>query len=262
MAVTTPTISVSANTANRRVVILVGADIGNTVTVYRRAGANGDDTPVRGGKDLSMTTQEKILLDYEVPQGSELTYYAVATDGIDSATSTEETVPAFDFGGDIIFPLGDPKAGMKVHIESLKQLKYDISRDVVRVWGRPDPVVVSGVREMPSGTLNLITLELDERKQLLDILRGGSVMGLNPWKEEYGLTSIAYFSVGSLTETRPSPLASEPARRWSLEVQQVAAPAAAWKYPTGDAESWEQFRDTAPLWSDVQNDIWLDAVGL
>ena len=262
MAVTTPTISVSANTTNRRVVILVGAEIGNTVTVYRRAGTNGDYIPIRGGKDLSMTTAEKILLDYEVPQGSELTYYATATDGVGLETSTKETLPAFDFGGDIIFPLGDPKAGMKVLIEALTQLKYDISRDVVRVWGRQDPVVVSGVREMPAGTLNLITLELDERKQLLDILSGGSVIGLNPWKEEYGVPSITYLSVGSVTESRPSPLASEPARKWSLEVQQVSAPAAVWKYPVGDAENWEQFRNTAPLWSDVQGDIWLDAVGL
>lgn len=261
MAISVPTISASVNVANRRVVLLVGSDIGTDITVYRRAGLNSA-APVRGGLDVAMTTSEKIILDYEVPQGYELTYYVVATDGVDTETSVEVTVPAFDFGGDVIFSLGDPKNGMTINVESFPALKYSISQDVVRVWGRRDPVVVSGVREMPSGTLNLITLDLNERVQILEILKSGSIIGFNPWKEEYGVDSIMYLSVSDVTESRPSKLAAESARKWALAVQQVAAPAAVWEYPIGDAESWQTFRDKAPLWSDVQSDIWLDAVGL
>lgn len=262
MAISVPTITASKNEQNRRVVILVGSDIGTDVTVYRKAGSNGAASPVRGALDVAMTTSEKIFLDYEVPQGAALTYYAVATDGVDTETSAEVQVAAFDFGGDVVFSLGDPKNGMVITVESLPSLKYSISQDVVRVWGRRDPVVVSGVREMPSGTLNLITLSLDERASLLEILQSGSILGFNPWKEEYGVDSITYFSVSDVQETRTSALATEPSRRWALAVQQVAAPAAVWEYPTGDAETWLTFRDTAPLWSDVQSDIWLDAVGL
>lgn len=261
MAISVPTLTVSKNEANRRVVLLVGSDIGTTVTVYRKAGLNSP-VPVRGGFEVSMTTAEKICLDYEVPQGYSLDYYVVATDGVDTETSTTQSVSAFDFGGDVVFSLGDPKNGMNINVESLQTLKYGISQDVVRVWGRQDPVVISGVREMPSGSLNLITLTLDERAELLNILQSGSIIGFNPWKDTYGVDSISYFSVADVSETRPSPFAEEAARRWSLAVQQVAAPAAVWEYPTGDAQTWETFRDGAPLWDDVDQDLWLDAVGL
>ena len=157
MAISVPTLTASANPTNRRTVLLVGSDLGTTVNVYRKAGASAP-VLVRGGQSVTMNTTEKIFLDYEVPQGASLEYFATATDGVDTETSASASVPAYDFGGDVVFALGDPRNGMTINVESFPTLKYGISQDVVRVWGRRDPVVVSGVREMPSGTLNLITL--------------------------------------------------------------------------------------------------------
>ena len=261
MALSVPTIVAIANQQHRRVTLLVTSDVGSTVTVHRTAGSN-DPVPVRGGYEVTMVNGEILVIDYEIPQGYSLEYGVTATDGVDTLEATPVAVSPFDFGGDVVFSLGDPKGGMVINVESFPSLKYGIQQDVVRVWGRRDPVVVSGIRELPSGTLNLITLDLTERAALLDILKGGAILGFNPWKAEYGVDSIMYLSVADVTEARTSPLAAEDSRRWSLTVQQVGRPAAVWEYPLGDVQTWGEFRDSAPLWADTEGEQWLDAVGL
>lgn len=236
-----PVITVAVNKNRKSTIIAVQADAGSVITLYRTV--QGVRTIVRGAAGAPHTGKEMLLPDYEVPQNLPITYVAEAVLGGVTTVSAPVDVAPFDFGGDIIFDLGKPWAGIPVYVESFTTQQYAIQREVINVWDRPDPVVVSGVRQFPSGVLNLITLELSERKALLNTIRSGNIIAFSQWHPEYGLDSLAYFSIGAVQETRPSPLAIEPARRWSLEVQQVRQPPATFIFPSG-----------THTWQDVKNE--------
>lgn len=128
---------------------------------------------------------------------------------------------------DVLF---DPyRAGHQaaVTIESWNELVYEGSGDVVRVYGRPDPVVVTDVRPLPSGTLMLVTLEHSEREWVEALLASGRVIGLRPASSEFGLPAEVFLYVGKVQQGRVVPRATAVERRWTLEVQMVKAPVVA-----------------------------------
>jgi len=252
-----PTISVVSQPGSKRVVLHVQAAAGDVVSVVRVV--DGVEYPVRGATDITLTRVELLIADYEVPQNRAYTYVARAKSGSTIHASTPAKVSPLDFGGDVIFDLSKPWAAMVINVESLPALTYDVARDVVQVWDREDPVVVSGKRQMPSGTLNLITLNLPDRTRFLDVIRSGNVIALSPHKPEYGLDPVMYWSVGGVVENRTSPLAMEDSRRWALEVQQVKQPASATLKAQGTV-TWQQVKDTGMLWS-ASKQTWIKTAG-
>ena len=252
-----PTITVNPDQKRRRVFLIVGADTGATVTVYRISSL--DTGVVRGAVDYLMTSSEVIFADYELPQNADVSYMVEST--LDDVVEQSPLSPAgqFDFGGDVIFDLAHPWSGIVVNVESFPQRDYDVPRDVVKVWGRSDPVVVSGQRMLPSGTLNLITLTNGEAGSLKDTLFSGNTVAFSPWKPQYGLPSPSYYSVGMLSEIRASPKALEQSRRWSLEVQQVNPPRSSYAYPTGST-TWQEVLDNGD-WSQILGMPWYKVAG-
>jgi hypothetical protein len=237
-------------------VLVVVAEVGSTATVYRQYGGNQPEV-VRGALDVKVTRDEQLFIDYEVPQDYEMTYWVVSKAGEESADSAPKRIGPYNFGGDVIFDLADPKRGMVINVESLPTLQRQISRDVQRVWGRPDPVVISGVREMPTGTLNLLTLNLDERDNLLSIIQNGSTIAFAPHKRDYGLPGLMYLAVGNVSESRVTNLARESTRRWALEVQEVTPPPASYRYPNY-GKTWRELREQN--WRAYMDDQWWEAI--
>lgn len=222
-------------------VLVVAADPEDTVTIYRKYGTGAAEI-VRGCEGVPMVRDEKVFIDYEVPQGYTITYWVVAKNGEETAQSDNALAGPYNFGRDVLFDLADPRRGMRIYVENFTTLRHGISRDIQRVWGRPDPVVISGVREMPSGTLNLVTVTLAERENLLAIIQNGSTIAFSPLKPSYGLDGVSYFAVGEVNESRVTDLAVEPTRRWSLDVQQVTPPPSGYKFPSY-GKTWREFRD-------------------
>lgn len=218
-----------ADLPNRRCIITVQANIGSTITVYR-VSVSGTDA-VRGATSYVTTSTGTIFADYELPQNVDISYFVVS--GAESTTL--DAAGRFDFGGDVIFDLARPDESLLINVESFPMLTSDVSRDVLMVWDREDPIVVSGKRHMPSGTLALITLSLVEKAALEAVLASGNIIAFSPRFPEYGLTSPMYLSVGSVPGERYSPLAKAPERKWALDVQQVKAPSSAYVYPAGNA---------------------------
>ena len=237
-------------------VLILAADAGSTATIYRQYG-DKDPEIVRGAVNLSITRPETVVIDYEIPQGYLITYWAVVKQGSETQESPKAPLGPCVFPGDVLFDLADPKRGMVINVESFKTNQYGISRDVQRVWGRKDPVVVSGVREYPSGELRLYTLTLDERQNFLDIINNGSTVAFSPHKPSYGLDGVIYFAVGNVTEERTSSKAIEPSRRWILEVQQISQPPALYRYPTY-GKTWREFRKNT--WSVEAKHQWWEAI--
>lgn len=252
-----PTVTAFVSQAHFLSVLVVSAQPDSVVTVYRQYG-KGEVEVVRGAKAVVMEHDEKLVIDYEVPQGLPITYWCTATLGGETAESRKVVTPPYDFGGDVLFDLGDPRRGMLVHVETFDQYKYGISRDVQRVWGRRDPVVISGVREMFTSRLNLLTLELAERENLLAIIQNGSTVAMSVQSPKYGLDGVLYFAVGEVEEQRiGGAVAAEPLRRWTFDIQQISEPPADYRYPNY-GKTWRQFREA--LWMEVATAQWWEAV--
>lgn len=128
---------------------------------------------------------------------------------------------------DVLFDPYDPENSREITIESWTELAYDASGEVVKVYGRSDPVVVTDVRPLPSGTLVLVTLDADERQWVDALLASGRVIGLEPGDAKFGLPSPCYLYVGKLTQARVVKRASALERRWTLDVQMTLAPVVA-----------------------------------
>lgn len=111
-----------------------------------------------------------------------------------------------------------------VTVQSWNDLSYEASGDVVRAYGRADPVVVTDVRPYPSGTLVLATLEDAGRVWLEDLLASGRIIGLRPASAAFGLPSVVYLYVGKVTMARVVQRAAAVERRWTLDVQMVQRP--------------------------------------
>jgi hypothetical protein len=248
---------VTPEPGQRRAIILVTADVGSTITLHRSSDSGAGR--VRGAVDHLMDSAEALFADYELPQNTDVTYWAESVLGGVTETSVVVDAGLFDFGGDVLFDLSKPWAGMVVNVESFPQRDYDISRDVVNVWDRPDPVVVSGERQLPSGTLTLVTLEAGEIGAMQNTLFTGNIVAFSPWKPTYGLPGPAYYAIGRVSEVRTSPFALEGSRRWQLEAQQVLAPRSTYVYPTG-ITPWQQVYDDG-TWQLTLDSLWLEVAG-
>jgi hypothetical protein len=251
-----PTVTAFVSQAHFLSVLVVSAEPESHVTVYRQY--DKDIEIVRGGKDVPMRNDEQLFIDYEVPQGVPISYWVVATIGGESFESKHVLTPPYDFGRDVLFDLGDPKRGMLVWVEQFGQYKYGISRDVQRVWGRRDPVVISGVREMFTSKLDLLTLNLPDRENLLEIIKNGSTVAMSVQSPKYGLDGVLYFAVGDVEENRlEGAVAGEPLRRWSFDIQQISPPPAEYRYPAY-GKTWRELREFE--WKDIADQQWWEAV--
>jgi hypothetical protein len=254
----TPSVFAFVSNIHHLSVLVVQADKAANVTVFRKY--NGNAEIVRGSLDVPMKNNEQLFIDYEVPQGVVIEYWVTATKSGETLESKHVFTQPYDFGGDVLFDLADPRRGMIVHVERFDQYQYGISRDVQRVWGRRDPVVISGVREMFTSKLDLLTLELPERDNLLEIIRNGSTVAMSVQSPKYGLDGVLYFAVGVVDEKRlGGAVAAEPLRRWSFDIQQISEPPATYRYPTY-GRTWRQFRENT--WRVEADHQWWEAVAL
>jgi hypothetical protein len=114
----------------------------------------------------------------------------------------------------------------EVIVQSFDSLTYDDEGDIVWVIGRPDPVVVTGVRRLAKGTLSLVTLDAVDRDWLEALLETGRIVGFKPTPES-GLPSTMYLYVSRVTQKRVVRRVGAQERIWTLEVQAVEAPVVA-----------------------------------
>lgn len=226
-----PSIQARKSSKAFAVALLLRAAPGSVASVFKRYEGEDITIPVRGAQGFVVTKRELVFADFEIAQNRRIEYFAVIKFGEIISTTDPAVVEPIDYGRDIFVDFADPARSMLVWVESFNSYSYGISQNVQRVWGRPDPVVISGVREMFSGELNILTLELTERKSFLNIVNASPIVGFSPQYPKYGLDGFLYFSVADVVEKRPSPLVAESARRWSLNVQRIAAPPTEFAYP-------------------------------
>ena len=258
MAVTDIVLDATVDPSNRWVVLTLTATGMTKATIYRSS-ADGTQA-VRGAFNVD-APGSLVVADYEAPQGVSLSYFARTSDGTGSYdSSVAVTTGAIDRGGDVVFGLANPLAWLPLNVIGIKALAYESNIKLVNVLGRPDPIAVSDVRKFPSGTLEVYTLEDSERLSLLSLLTGSSVMAFSPSDPAYGFSDVWYFAVGKVTESRVSPLGTEPARKFSLEVTRIAPPPAEfvgpafriWETPYNAPKTWGQWYTEGLTWLNAQ----------
>jgi hypothetical protein len=186
-----------------------------SATIYRVTPEG--DAILRGGLNAAGSGSVAIL-DYDCPQNTPVDYRAVVTDGVSS-----KAAGLVNHGGDAFCGLADTDR-LLLNVVGLPELRTVTRQDVVSVVGRADPIVVTDVRQYPSGTLTVVTMDATERRALDALLAPGSILVFKPRYATYGFDDTWFLSVASSTERRVSKLAIVPERYVDMEVQRVAAP--------------------------------------
>jgi hypothetical protein len=262
MALAAPTVSPVTDSGKHLITVLVESKTGDTLVKLERREHYSKVEMVRGTENTVMLEDSIFVADYEAAQNVTVEYRATITDGNESATSDWVLAENLDTGSDYFFTLDNPYIGLPVNVEKNDVNSFGAPRTVVRVWGRADPVVVSGVRELPSGTLVLITLSLAERDQLMLNLESGQLCALSPRYPTEGLPDVTYLSIGKVDVSRTSPYVFEDSRRFTMEYQTVKAPPAYWRYPLLEANTWGDVLVDYANWSAVSNSTWRQVVSI
>lgn len=241
------TLTATLNSTSKWVLLTVSCTGMTHASVYRMTpdGAQA----VRGALNVAAPGALNVA-DYEAPQNTTLTYYVSVTDG----TTTHESTPVIvsgqvDRGGDCVFGMANPLAPLVVTVSSFPELKRPIRRDVVKVIGREDPVVITDTRQYASGELTVVTHTDAERQTMIDLLADGGVIAFSPQYPTYGFTDIWYLSVGDATERRLTPLGVIADREFVLDVQRVAPPPADFVGPA--FRTWQSLKDAGVTWNSL-----------
>lgn len=228
------------------------------VSVYRLQ-SDGSMEPVRACDPWPFPNMHGVH-DFEAPFGPNITYVAIPRDAAGVALpsgSVAKQVSVDTFDDDWLRPITRPLDGLKVLVESYRVLTRPGRSSTFDVLNRPSRLAVSMPRAMPKGTMVLTTLTNAERVGMENMLDSGEpLVFLSP--SRYGIGK-QYLSVGSVTESRIGDYAAEPARKWALEVEQIAFPTgytAEWAFTTwGDIRDkkidWATVRDTYPDWGTI-----------
>lgn len=223
MTVAAPTAVVDA--ANGRAVVTVTLPDFATVTsftVRRTNSATGQTRSVRTLIDQVPLGTQTQGFDYELPNGTAVTYDVVVARGAATETSPPSASVLWTSADMWLKDVSTPERSMTVTVVGVEGRAYGQRQGVYEVIGRRMPVVVNDVQSGSTGTLALATLTLAERSALLSLLAPASVL-LFQAPPEYG-TGQLYLAPGALTEDRPSRRGFIEARTWALAFVEVDPP--------------------------------------
>ena len=242
--------------------LVVQCDGGTEFTIERNLVVGTGSVIVRGADHAAATGPDLFhKVDHEPPAGYPLNYTVTVSDGVDTATAYAQAEPV-DHGGDWLMPVSRPELGMLITVEKggAGALQRDLQHSTATVINRSDPVVVSFGRKMWKGTWTLLTLNDDERVKFLQVLLYSHLM-FTP-RPGFGFEEPIFCVMGEVTEQRVVGWGGETARRWGVEVIQIARPPATY-VPPPPQHTWQSRLTEASTWAEVVNSFvdWFDYSG-
>jgi len=223
-SLTTNNASASAQLITREAVA------GRLMTAYRIL-ADGSRTLVRGPSGLldqvTVTDDTIIITDYEAPLGVPFSYriefYSASTGLlVEWRTTSAVTLDPGDINYAWLKDPARPQLNRKVLVKQAPDWQQPIEQNVLRPRGRPNAVVLSGVRSGREGSLVVWTQSDDEREAVRFLLATGNVL---LWQSAPGMgESDVYVSVADIQFPRVSTYAPEPWREWTLPFTEVDRP--------------------------------------
>lgn len=180
---------------------------------------------VRGANGAATSGSTFTIVDYEAGNGTTVKYRARATyllSGLPVAgpwvsSSNTSWTAAVDWLKDV----NNPTLNRTVMVVANPVLTRSRPQGVYSVIGRTDPVVVSDVRSLPSGPLQIVTATDQEAVDLL-ALTATDVLFFQP--RPGARMGQMYIAIGEVPETPVVDVYNEPTRVWPLSFVQVTAP--------------------------------------
>jgi len=190
-------------------------------------------------------------IDGEAPFATGLSYVAKAfgVTGNLLATSTAAaiTLPVPATGmGTWLKSLATPSLSCNVTTQTLPTWEDDIAQGVIRVKNRPDPIVVSDVRQFDTGTLTVVTKSAAAEAALLALLKSSGPYLL---QMPNAGTADRYVTVGKVSRSRPSNQFSDSWRVWTLPLTQVVRPPVVGWSVAVPGKTYADTQAAAPLYS-------------
>jgi hypothetical protein len=238
-------ITVTADTANSRISLAVTGATGGTGYI-RRTNPDGSANTVRNGEPATFTAGAWSDYDYEAPMDLAVTYQVLSSDQTTvQATSSSVTLAS----GDKTW-LKDPSVptlNFVLKVTAMGDLSRELPMGVFYVAGRTYPVVTTGRRFVPTGEVVCYTETFAERQAMLNILSSGRVLQLST-PDGYGWGAY-YVTVGTVNEHRPTPIADNSVRHWTLPLTITDRPAYVSSAASGN--TWGDVVSNYATWADV-----------
>lgn len=240
------------------VTVTPGAD-NTTVTVYRSD--SGGTHPVRGGWRIEVSGPA-LVVDFEVPFGQSVVYFAVGYDDAGNpspAGPTSQPVTVDSGGCPWVQDPTDPTTATRWQLVDWEQMEYGREATVLRPMLSATAVAVIGVRQDPESEMTVRT-RTDGEAERLRALCAVPVLLVRPdptwgWPARYWL-------VRDLDERRQAPKNPADSRRlWTLPLTAVDAPSASlivfpyvWADVVAYWATWADLMADKATWLDVQHD--------
>lgn len=224
-----PTVSATADNANRRIAIALNDTAGATTATFRveRSLDNGATWDVLRGAAAATPGTGVTVYDPEAPNGHLMRYraQAVTAAGIASAFSSASSAVAWEAEVWRLVPITAPLEAIDVVLYSpgIPTIKRRRPQGVFDVLGRADPVIVSDTRKLGAGDVAFVTLDDAEGLELAAVLdHPGTLLLHGRAGTRWG---SRYLIVGDHDEAFIAGLDLEGARIERVAWREVAAPA-------------------------------------
>jgi len=193
---------------------------------FSRTGPSGVAATVRGWAAAPVSPNLRVVArDYEAPIGVPLTYTVVCVDGngaqLDEQT-TAITIPSAGCSDTWLNDLARVGNTIKVTLEQVPELDYQVPTSVHEVITRRSPIVTSDVAHTPALEVSVLT-DSDDQRHRARALLGNGVPVLLRTPPEDGIGNM-YLSVLEFKEQRIVTSGTVPDRRFVISGRQVARP--------------------------------------
>jgi len=209
----TITVTATAKVPQRAIEVNISKAAGETPGQIVRSTVYGErDARVAW---LLQTDLSWVAYDYEAPLDVAVTYR------IGAVWSGSATLPSD--GKDWWISLGAPGLTRPITVHSFPTLTRKLGHSLVQPLTRRNPIPVVAARRGATGTLTLITLDLDAARGMISLIEAAPLLMLNG-PPSHGFGQGQYLLVQDFDEQRWTRLATEPARLFVLQVQEVDRP--------------------------------------
>jgi hypothetical protein len=142
-----------------------------------------------------------------------------------------------------------------IHIDALV---HPSKQAIHQIINRAAPVAISQVRGWETGQITLLTMNMDQRKQVLNVISSGRIVLLRNPIPDYPENNW-YLALGDITEDRPVPNQRVTVREWTLPFVRVERPSGL--IEAGGGRTWQQIKDLG-TWQTVRdtNQDWLSVL--
>lgn len=197
-----------------------------TVEVQRSTNGGTSWLPVRAATNVAVSGSTFTVVDYEAPNGAVCSYRARATYTtggqsvvgpwlVAAATATWTAV------ADWLKHPSHPSLNRKVTVAENPQRTRNRRQGIHSVIGRADPVVVSDVLNLTSGTITFLTATDQEAVDLLALLAYDQLFFQPRPGSRFGQK---YIAIGSIDEVPETTLNNQPGTRWPIDWVEVLIP--------------------------------------